>query len=176
VLIDVPQRDVPLVNTREQNPNEDGNGDPVKVRIPELADAVPGGEFQGYITRMGKVLDPVTHTMRAEVELPNPKGHLRPGMYGTATVQLDKRYKAWTLPASALVRRSSGDVEVYYVADPQGDPLQGILRPMEIKVGLDNGQRVEVRTRLTGNELIVLRGNGMMREGDKVIAVPPAAR
>ena len=40
------------------------------------------------MTRVARSLDPVTRTMRAEIELPNPKLHLRPGMYGTASVYL----------------------------------------------------------------------------------------
>src|SRR5262249_59138424 len=38
VLVDVPQRDVPYLNAREQNPNPDGRGDPVEVRLPALAE------------------------------------------------------------------------------------------------------------------------------------------
>ncbi len=172
VLIDVPQRDVSLLNTREQNPNADGQGDPVRVRIPSLADKVPGGEFTGSVTRMGKVLDPVTRTMRAEIELENSAGHLQPGMYGSAMVMLEEHYNVFTIPASALLRRGEGKVEVYHVAEAEGDPLCGVLVRKEVQLGLDNGQVVEIRGGLTGDELIVLRGNGVMRDEDRVIAVP----
>src|SRR5262249_24989301 len=60
VLIDVPQRDVPYLNAREQNPNPDGKGDPVAVKMPALKEAVRDGLFQGYITRVSRSLDPVT--------------------------------------------------------------------------------------------------------------------
>jgi RND family efflux transporter MFP subunit len=176
VLIDVPQKDVPLVNAREQNPNADGQGDQVLVRIPALSEVVPGGEFKGTVTRMARALDPVTRTMRAEVELPNPQGHLKPNMFGTALVLLEERYDVLTIPATALVRR--GDkVEVFVVAEAQGEPLRGVLQRREIELGLDDGKQVEVRRGLKGTEYVVLRGNGVMRSEDKVIAVPerPAA-
>ena len=51
VLIDVPQRDVPLLNAREQNPNPDGRGDAVELFLPALAEEVKDGKFQGWITR-----------------------------------------------------------------------------------------------------------------------------
>ena len=171
VLVDVPQRDVPLLNTREQNPNKDGNGDPVKVHIPSLAQKVPNGEFQGWVTRKSKSLDPVTRTMRTEIEVGNPNGDLEPGMYGTAMLMLEEHYGVLTLPASALVRRGEGKVEVYHVAEAEGEPLTGILLRKEVELGLDNGQVVEVLRGLTGNELVVLRGNGVMRDEDRVIAV-----
>jgi RND family efflux transporter MFP subunit len=171
VLVDVPQRDVPLLNTREQNPNKDGNGDPVKVHIPSLAQKVPNGEFQGWVTRKSKSLDPVTRTMRTEIEVDNPNGDLEPGMYGTAMLMLEEHYNVLTIPASALVRRGEGKVEVYHVAEAQGEPLTGILLRKEVELGLDNGQVVEILRGLTGNELVVLRGNGVMRDEDRVIAV-----
>ncbi len=174
VLIDVPQKDVPLVNTTEQVPNPDGQGDQVSVHIPALDDVVPGGKFKGVVARMGKALDPVTRTMRAEVELDNPQHHLRPGMYGTATVLLEERYNVLTVPATALVRRGS-KVEVYHVAGASGEPLKGELQRLEIELGLDDGKLVEVRRGLTGNELIVLRGNGVLRGEDKVVAGPERA-
>jgi RND family efflux transporter MFP subunit len=174
VLIDVPQKDVPLLNTREQNPNPDGQGDHVSVHIPALDDVVPGGKFEGTVARMAKALDPVTRTMRAEVDLDNPQNHLRPGMYGTATVRLEERYGVLTVPATALVRR--GDkVEVFHVAGAHGEPLKGELQRLKVELGLDDGRLVEVRHGLTGNELIVLRGNGVLRGEDKVIAVPERA-
>ena len=172
VLVDVPQRDVPLLNTREQNPNKDGNGDPAKVYIPALADVVRKGEFKGSVTRMSQLLDPVTRTMRAEIELDNSEGYLRPGMYGTALVMLEEHYNVLTLPASSLVRRGEGKVHVYYVAEAEGDPLTGVLLNKAVELGLDNGQVVEIRSGLTGDELVVLRGNGVMRDEDRVIAVP----
>ena len=175
VLIDVPQKDVPLLNTTEQSPNPDGQGDQVSVHVPALADVVPDGKFKGTVARMAKALDPVTRTMRAEVEIDNPQNHLRPGMYGTATVLLEERYNVLTIPATALVRR--GDkVEVFIVAGAHGDPVQGELRRVEIELGLDDGRLVEVRPgHLTGNELIVLRGNGVLRGEDTVVAVPERA-
>jgi RND family efflux transporter MFP subunit len=171
VLLDVPQKDVPLLNTTEQNPNPDGQGDQVSVHLPALDDVVPGGKFKGVVVRMAKALDPVTRTMRAEVELNNPQHHLRPGMYGTATVLLEEHYDVLTIPATALVRRD-GRVEVYHVAGAQGEPLKGELQRLALELGLDDGRIVEVRRGLTGNELIVLRGNGVLRGEDKVIAVP----
>jgi RND family efflux transporter MFP subunit len=174
VLVDVPQRDVALVNTTEHNPNPDGRGDPAVVRIPALAGVVPDGQFKGHVTRMSRALDPVTRTMRAEIELDNRAGYLRPGMFGSAVVVLEERSGVLTVPSTALTRQGENKVEVFYVADAKGDPLVGSLERTDVDLGLDDGQLVEIRKGLTGSELVVLRGNGVMRAHDKVIAVPTA--
>jgi RND family efflux transporter MFP subunit len=176
VLIDVPQRDVANLNAREQNPNPDGKGDPVTVTIPALAELSNHGKFDGNVTRVSRSLDPVTRTMRAEIELDNPELHLRPGMFGTASVAVEDRSNVMTLPATALVRRGEGLVEVYYIADlvPTGhaDERRGILRRKPVVLGIDDGKEVEIRDgSLRGDELVVARSTGVIRADEPVIAV-----
>lgn len=172
VLVDIPERHVPLVNAREQKPNENGQGDQVTLRIPALHEAEDEGEFTGTICRIASALDPATRTMRAEVHIPNPKGQLRPGMQGTAVVLLDERYDVLTVPSTALVRGRNNRVEVFIVVDPSGDPPRGMTRRVPVELGLDDGRRVQIRKGLKGTERVVAKGNGVVREGEVVIAVP----
>jgi RND family efflux transporter MFP subunit len=173
VLVDVPQRDVPYLDAREQSP--DGKADPVDIRIPALAEVYKktDGVIAGFITRVGRSLDPVTRTMRAEIDLDNRRGHLQPGMYGTASILVEDRSNRLTVPAQALVRRGEGRVEVYVVegATGTGDERIGVLKAVPVKLGIDDGKEVEVQEGLKGNELVVARSTGVMRLGDRVIAV-----
>jgi RND family efflux transporter MFP subunit len=171
VLLDFAERDAPLVNSTEQNPNPDGQGDPVLLRFPSLRDVVPNGEFQGTITRHAGALDPVTRTMRAEVHLDNRAGHLRPNMYGTATVILEQRSNRLVIPSTALSRRGN-DVEVYYVDQVSGEPPRGVVRVTRVELGLDDGQRVEIRGGLPDKARIIARSSSVVREGDTIIPVP----
>jgi RND family efflux transporter MFP subunit len=182
VLIDIPQHDVQHVNAEEDTDSPRKPADTVIVRIPELAEVVSKGEFKGKVTRRSKALDPVTRTMRAEVELDNKAGHLQPGMYGQAELILDERQNVLTIPTTALVPRAKGVVGVYLVANPRGVPLRGPLEFVELLRGLDDGERVEVRgiikggkvVPLKGDELIVAKGSGVLRVGDEVQALPSA--
>jgi RND family efflux transporter MFP subunit len=175
VLLDIPQRHVPLINTTQQNPNPDGQGDVAVLRVPDLSDVVQGGEFPAHLTRMASALDPLTRTMRVEIHLENRAGSvlypLKPGMTGTASVVLEEGKTALTLPSTALVRRGS-KVYVSYVAGVNGNPPHGVVKRAEVKLGLDDGKRVEIRNGLSGQELVIVKGNGVLRDGDTVIAVP----
>src|SRR5262249_20853348 len=114
-------------------------------------------------------LDPATRTMRTEVHLDNPDEVLWPGMYGTATVTLEERY-ALTIPASALVRRGNKTL-VYHIAEPTGDPPRGVVREAEVQLGLDAGKGLEVRAGLSGRELVIAKGNGVVNAGEQAVAV-----
>jgi RND family efflux transporter MFP subunit len=170
VILDIPERDVPHVRAAgKPSPEEPGN--PVTLRLPALLESVHGGEFKGRVTRLAGSLDPATRTMRTEVDLDNKTGYLRPQMTGTAQVLLGEREHVLCVPSSALVR--VGDkVEVYYVADAAGEPRRGVVRRAEVELGLDDGKRVEIRRGLTGQELVIVKGNGVVRVGDPAVAVP----
>jgi RND family efflux transporter MFP subunit len=175
VLLDVPEKDVPLVDALESRPDPNKTGDPVTLRVPALVGIVGDGVFTGRIQRMAQALDPNTRTMRAEVHLKNPNGHLRPGMFGRASILLDTRYDVLTLPATAL-QQGSGRPVIYYLANGNGDPPRGIVQRAEVELGLDDGQLIEVkfppRSGLTGEEYILAKGNGVVRVGDEVFVVP----
>ncbi|MFT5286059.1 MAG: Cu(I)/Ag(I) efflux system membrane fusion protein [Planctomycetota bacterium] len=51
------------------------------------AEAFPGQVFQGTIAFLARKLDPVTQTIKVRVNLDNPKGVLRPGMFVRAVVR-----------------------------------------------------------------------------------------
>ena len=170
VLLDVPERDVPYLQAGPK-------GNPVRITIPSLRES--GDDvFTGNVTLLAAALDPITRTMRTEVHLDNKvgekRGMLRPQMTGTAQVTLAAR-DAFTVPSSALVR--VGDkMEIFVVADAAGEPLKGTLRRVEVQTGLDDGFRVEIKSEhLTGRELVVAKGAGVLRPGDQVIAVTAKA-
>jgi RND family efflux transporter MFP subunit len=177
VILDVPERDTPHLRVNGQASPE-VRGNKVWLRFPALESVFGDREFTGSdgerpprLTRLASALDPATRTMRAEVHVQNLLGYLRPQMTGTATMLLAERDNALTVPASALVRNGNR-VEVYYVANPTGEPPRGVVKRAEVVLGLDDGRRVEIRSGLTGQELIIAKGNGVVRVGATAIAVP----
>src|ERR1019366_9274244 len=169
VILDVPERDVTFFRTGAKA-NE------VKLLVPALQEITGAGQFQGTVTLMAWALDPVTRTMRVEMHVDNnlndSSNVLKPQMTGTAYVTLAER-EALTVPASALVRTGTKKMEIYIVADPTGDPPRGTVKRVEVQVGLDDGQRVDIRSDvLNGRELVITPGAGVLRAGDQVIAMP----
>jgi HlyD family secretion protein len=168
VILDIPERDVPYLRAGPK-------GNSVHLKIPAMKEAAGTEDLTGTLTLLASALDPVTRTMRTEMHLENKVGDkvgdLKPQMTGTAYVILAVR-DALTVPSSALVR--TGDkMEIYIVADPAGDPAKGTLKRLEVQTGLDDGLRVEIKSdNLTGRELVVVKGAGVLRPGEQVIATP----
>jgi RND family efflux transporter MFP subunit len=83
------------------------SGMPASVRV----QALRGEELAGRVTRTSWSLDRTTRTLLAAIDLPNPDGKLRPGMYAYATIT-GEQADVLTLPASAIV--TQGDVTQGY--------------------------------------------------------------
>src|SRR5512135_3261165 len=62
-------------------------GAPAGVRVAALG----GRELQGRVALTSWLLDGPSRTLRAEVDLPNPEGQLRPGMRAVIKIALDRR-------------------------------------------------------------------------------------
>jgi RND family efflux transporter MFP subunit len=168
VVLQVPERDMPYVHVGGK-PGGPAKGNSVALRFPALGNTDRGGDFTGTITRLATALDPVTRTMRAEVDLPNADGLLRPQMTGVATVLLDEHTSVLAVPSSALLRIGDQTV-VYYLEAVPGDALRKRVRKAAVELGLDDGLRVEIRSGLSGDEEIISKGNGVLRSGD--LALP----
>jgi RND family efflux transporter MFP subunit len=174
VLVDIPERDVPLLEAVARDAKTASPlSEQVTLRVPALRESATRGEYRGWISRTSKVLDPITRSMRTEVEFDNRGGELRPGMYGAVTLTLGTRPNAMMLPSSAFVRRD-GRTEVLVVDPAPGNSARGVIRAVPVEVGYDDGKRVQVTAGLTGTERIVVRGNTPVSTGETVIPVDRA--
>src|SRR6266446_280241 len=74
------------------------------VRVPEMPDRT----FPGKVTRIATALAPGTRTLLTEIDVPNPDGVLKPGMYVTVELHIPRKNPALMVPADALVFNSGG--------------------------------------------------------------------
>ena len=100
VVVQVPEADAGLVR----------EGLPVKV----VVQALGGPDLTGTVARTSWSLEPGSRTLRTEVDLPNPDGKVRPGMYVYARVAAELP-EAWAVPAAAVGK--AGDDPVVYLAE-----------------------------------------------------------
>ena len=129
--------------------------------------ALPDRIVEGKVTRTSWVLG-ANRTLHTELDLPNPNGLLRPGMYATAHILLQERPDVYVLPLSAIVRDGK-QAFCWIVKD-------GRAARTPITLGLQVGNDVEVVSGLKGDELVVQSQVGSLQEGRPVEVAQPEAR
>jgi Cu(I)/Ag(I) efflux system membrane fusion protein len=157
-------------------------GQEVVVKVEGLA----GEPFTGRTTFIDPVLDERERTARVRVEVANPKGRLRPGMFAEAVIETDATEgpAPLVIPDSAPLftgRRSVVFVEVPQASRPTYElrvvrlgPRTGPVYP--VLAGLNEGDRVVVEGAFVLDADLQLRGGrSMMTMSDDVSSAPPPA-
>lgn len=126
---------------------------PVEVRVDALKRV-----FQGRISRFTGQLDSATRTMETEVDLPNPDLVIKAGMFGYATIGLERRSDVLTIPVQALASRSS-PIKLLVVGPDSR------LQERQVEIGLETPDRVEVTSGVREGEMVVVGARGDLQPG-----------
>jgi membrane fusion protein (multidrug efflux system) len=130
-------------------------GDPVTIIVPDAADSI-----QTRISMVGKVIDPVSRTVRVEIPLSRVSPSVRPNM--TAIVRINDLTipKAIAVPLSGIVR----DGEKAYVHVVKND----VASRRDVTVGRVSGSLVHVLSGLTADDRVVVGGALEVADGQRV--------
>jgi membrane fusion protein, multidrug efflux system len=132
------------------------NDQPVKVSV----NGLPGRSFDGKVTRFAYALDDASKTMLAEIELPNPKLELRPGMYAIVKIGIERRQDALLVPVEALVTEKAGAF-VFTVVDNKA-------KKVPVKTGFNDGGQVEIVYGIRSEDPVILLGKRLLNNGQSV--------
>jgi Cu(I)/Ag(I) efflux system membrane fusion protein len=133
--------EVPEIQARMVQP-----GTPVDARVAGYPDV-----FKGKVGAILPEVNQATRTLRARIELANPDGRLRPGMYATLTFARTQRTEAVLVPSEAVIRTGRRDVVIEALGD-------GKFRAVPVEVGLESGGQSEIRKGLEAGDRVVLSG------------------
>ena len=112
------------------------------------------------VARHAYAIDPKTQTMLVEADVPNADLSLRPGMFVTARIGVDRHDGVWTLPIEAvLVEKATRSV---FVVE------NGVARKRTVETGFDDGRRFEITKGITGDETVLVPVKARLADGDAV--------
>jgi len=146
VQVFVPESEAPFIT----------KGTPAQVVVEEA----PGKVFPGSVTRCANALDEVTKTMLAEIEMPNPSGALRPGIYASVKLEAERKHDALLVPVQALLIEKAG-ASVFTVAD-------GKARKTPVQPGFNDGANVEIAAGISSGQAVILLGKQALDDGQSV--------
>ncbi len=132
------------------------------VRVPEL----PDREFPGKVTRIADAQQSGTRTLLTEIDLPNPDGALRSGVYCTAELKIPRKTPSFVVPAEAIIFNRNG-LQVAVVED-------GKAEIRKVRVTRDMGTQVEVDAGVKAGDQVILNPPVTLVDGGKVQPHPAA--
>ena len=132
--------------------------------------AYPGLSLRGRISYIDPQVNPETRTAKVRVEVPNPRGELRLGMYADVVVAGAPGSPVAVIPRSAV--QNVGDRTVVYLANPK-EPGQFTER--EVRLGEASGGQVEVTGGLQPGDVVVTEGSFFIRAQRERLGLRPAA-
>lgn len=146
----------------------------LRIPVPEsLAAAVRDGDpadivvqatnqhLTGNVIRETDSLDRSTRTMQVEIDVPNSKYVLSPGMYANVTLRVENDPNALTLPLQAVNRGS--DKATVLLVDGQNH-----VQEREIKIGIEGANRIQVLSGLNEGDRVIVGNGGEYHPGQRV--------
>lgn len=111
-------------------------------------DAYPGEVVRGRVAYVYPTADPASRTGKVRVEIANPTGRIRPGLFGTARIGSPQGARVVVIPRQAAL--VTGDRQLVFVEDSTNRFV-----PRLVELGAENDSLVEVRSGLNAGERVV---------------------
>lgn len=141
-----------IADVAEQDIGRLKAGMPARLRL----EAYPGELFEGRVTFIYPTLKAETRSAQARVELANPGGRLKPGMFGQVELPVGATGAAQlVVPSSAVI--DSGARRVVIV-----DVGAGRFEPREIQIGNRGEEYTAVTDGLKEGESVVVAANFLL--------------
>ncbi len=145
------------VNVPQSNADSIRTGQSAEITVSNL----PGRKFVGRVARTANALDPTTRTLLVEVQVPNPRGELLPGMYADVNLNTPMLDPPFVIPGEALVTRSDGPQVAVAGRD-------GVVHFQKVQISRDYGDRLDITGGVHAGDQVILHPNDFVREGAKV--------
>jgi Cu(I)/Ag(I) efflux system membrane fusion protein len=137
-----------LADVNEQDIGQVANGRKAQVQI----NAYPEKRFEGTVTYIYPTLKTETRTVSVRLEMANPGGLLKPGMFAQVQLASGSAQKVVAVPASAVI--DSGVRRVVIVQAGEGR-----FEPREVETGARSEDWIEVRSGVKEGEVVVVAAN-----------------
>jgi RND family efflux transporter MFP subunit len=155
LVIPVPERAVADVHV----------GDTVNIEVSQAKNS-----FTGQIIRFSDQIETQTRTMHTEVQVPNAKYLLVPGMYASVKIPLRSAANVLSVPVQAVESTGGGSGTVLLVN------AANRVEQREVKLGIQTATAAEVLSGLQENDTVIFGEQNQFKVGELVsprtVAVP----
>jgi Cu(I)/Ag(I) efflux system membrane fusion protein len=119
------------------------------AKVQARSSAAPGTTIDGRVQALLPEVNATTRTLKARVELANPRGALTPGMFVQMQFVDSRPGKALLIPTEAVIQ--TGRRTVVMLAEEGGR-----FRPVEVEIGIETGGQTEIKRGLQAGQRVVV--------------------
>lgn len=149
IVIAVPQNEINILKM----------GDQIQATLPALSNK----QVTGKITSIVAVADVISRSYRVKAAIKNSEGILKDGMLANVEVRTTDMRKTVSIPGNAVLRSASNIPYVFKYNEQENRVLQ-----QRIKVGSALGQNIEILEGLSEQDVIVVEGHHLLKDGTLV--------
>ncbi len=131
-------------------------GQKVLVRV----GAAGGAAVEGSVDTVGPSVDPRTQGYTVKIVLSSPGSEIRPGMFASVSLPVEKREAVLVVPNGAILTESGGD----YVYTVSG----GMVKKKSVTAGIADDTLTEVISGLAEGDTVITEGQSFLTDGEKV--------
>jgi len=121
------------------------------ARVSAHVAAYPGATFEGRVGAILPEVNAATRTLRTRIELSNPGGRLKPGMFASAAFSSAPAGETVLVPSEAVIRTGERSFAIVEAA-------KGRFRAAPVEIGRESGGPSEIRSGLKAGDKVVLSG------------------
>lgn len=111
-------------------------------------DFLPGKTYQGKVSFIYPTLDEQSRTVKVRIDVPNPKGELKPSMFANVVIEGPELKSTPIVPENAVIRSGKMDIVIL-------DLGNGKFKPQQVTLGIYSDGYYQVISGLTeGNKIV----------------------
>ena len=127
--------------------------------IEALVPAYPDEIFKGRVVALLPEVNAGTRTLKARIDVANPRGRLVPGMYATISVVSASGSEVLLVPSEAVIQTGKRCV-VIVATTATGGRQQ--FTPTDVSIGVEVNGKTEIRSGLSAGMKVVVSGQFMI--------------
>ena len=124
-------------------------------------------QMSGSVAFISPTLTPARRTAIVEVDIDNPDGTLKPGMFAKVTIPIKVHTDAILISRAALIEDANANTQTVFVIE------EGVSQRRVVEIGLLRAGEAEVLSGLTEGEAVVTAGQHSLKQGESVRVVNP---
>lgn len=149
----------------EKNIGTIKKGSDVIVNFPVL-----GETLNTKVTQVSNYINPENRSFNIQIAVPNKNGNIKPNLSSKIQIKDYSNAKAITVPTSIISENADGEQYLYIAQNPDKDG-NAIAKRVIVKVGLSQGELVEIIDGIKDGDLIISEGARSVKDGQKVAII-----